>query len=160
MAKSKKAALPDAEIQAVADAALQAWDTGAGGHVRDSGGYLWVFQVERTVASGLLILRYPGAETWPLGDPPRETVARHFVGALELGVEDPRPLVASRIVATVAGTVDPEPDEEEEPEPAPSVEEPAEPEVEDLPEADTSEPPETQPEPEVAPVTSTRSSRR
>ena len=81
--------LPDAEVQALADAALTAWDSGLPQDVPDSLGGLWNFTAVRDPLAALELIRsLPDAR-------PRDS----RVSQIELGTEHARHIVAARVLA-------------------------------------------------------------
>jgi hypothetical protein len=88
--KAKPPALPDAEVQALADLALRAWENGRELARVDSLGGSWTFLAERTPEARLLLTRRVREED------PRTS----YLSGLELGAEATAPVtVASRILA-------------------------------------------------------------
>jgi hypothetical protein len=88
---AKKAAAPkltDAEVQAVADAAIRSWESGIGDSM-SAGGSLWLFLPIRDDRSRVQVTR-EGQN----GD-----IARTEATAAELGTAEARTLMASRVLA-------------------------------------------------------------
>lgn len=93
MAKSAhkpKTQLPSDELQALADVALAAWESGVGKDRSDSVGGVWRFLPVRDPYAGLEITLIPAPE-----EPPRRTL----VSQRELGTEQVRTSLASIILA-------------------------------------------------------------
>lgn len=92
-----KKLLPNAEIQALAEAAFRAWETGLDVEVEDTLGGAWLFRVVRDERAGLSLLRCTGID-----EDDEERVQRRdgFVGGQEFGAhENIMTLLASRILA-------------------------------------------------------------
>lgn len=95
---ASRAKLPNAEVQALADTALRAWEGGAPEHVVDSLGGVWDFLAVRDPAAALEISRLTyvraGAEDQ------EEVTHRARIPGNELGATDNVAVVlASRVLA-------------------------------------------------------------
>lgn len=86
--------LPDAEVQALADMALLAWESGIEARPLDTLGGEWSMLPERSATSGLWLFR-------TLGEEPDAVVSRQFVNAADMGVEMVRHSLAARVMALV-----------------------------------------------------------
>lgn len=87
--ETPKPKLPNAEVQALADLALRAWESGGREYAEDTLGGRWLFQPVRDANTRLEITR-------ATDDGPELVRA---LSARELGVAEPGPMVASVILA-------------------------------------------------------------
>lgn len=97
MARTPKPAPPippmklrDEEVQALADMAWKAWETGSEHATTDRVGGVWRFGVERDVAAALTVTRTDS-----------EGVTAIRLSGAELGVDQVRAMLAARILAMI-----------------------------------------------------------
>lgn len=94
---AKKPTLPDAEIQSLADAVILAWELGEPVEQIDSLGATWALLPVRDENARVELVRYVRDADGDLIE-----AGRSFVSAPELGVDEKRTLVASRILAVAS----------------------------------------------------------
>lgn len=94
-ATARPKSLPNDEVQALADMALAAWESGIEATPLDTLGGEWSMLPERSAISGLWLIRVTGVE-------PDALVSKQFVNAADLGKEQVRHDLASRVNAVVS----------------------------------------------------------
>lgn len=92
------ASLPATEVQALADVALSAWDSGTLTEAFDSHGDHWVFEPIRDEHSRLLIQRFNPADPDSQIEGEKLAAGTH-IATFEFGLEHTRVLVTSRVQA-------------------------------------------------------------
>lgn len=97
-AKQKPPTLPDSEIQALADTALEAWSSGVPGVAFDSKGDHWEFEPIRDANARLVIRRFTPPPLSPAAY--EETLAAEGqMPAYEFGLTGTRANLTSRVLA-------------------------------------------------------------
>lgn len=92
---AKRKLPPDDEIQKLADTAIRVWSTGVPEECGDSLGGGWRFEPIREGISRVVFKRVEHQEKGDL-------LSESYVTQAELGVDDPRPMVAARVAAVIA----------------------------------------------------------